>query len=363
MAEKKWDKFDLDSDNVLFPANLLTNEVLRLVDENRSAQEAQRLVRVLKSATEPLLGIFMHDNPDPDSIASAMALGRIAFEFGLESRIFHGGKIERADNKVFVYELDVRLERIANPEHVRPIAKKLGIIALVDCSVPGANNILPQDLKPDIVIDHHYTEQFDALADFVANHADLGACSTLMTKYLQDLNIQVEPFLASALLYGIRTDTKVFTRNTSSADLKATAYLSALADDVLLEMFESPPMDEKTMEMMYNAIERRFVQNRVLISDVGDLLDRDSLAQVADFLLTFRDVDTVVVFGRMGDTFYLSGRNSDKDINMGERFKEGFEEVGSAGGHATAAGAQLPIKAYESEQLLLDELKELFNLE
>ncbi len=363
ILEKRWEKLSLTEGSVLFPANLVTKEILRILEERRSAEEARKLVRVLQDSSKPLMGIFTHDNPDPDAIASAMALKRIALKYGIESRIFHGGKIERADNKVFVYELNLRLERIANPEHVRPISEKLGLIALVDCSIPGSNNILPADLPPNIVIDHHYTEQFNASADFVSLHADLGACSTILTKYLQDLGIPVEPSLASALLYGIRTDTKGFTRNTTSADLKATAYLSALADDLLLEMFQSPPMDERTIEMMSLAIQKRQVENRVLITHVGDMLDRDSLAQVADFLLLLKDVDTVVVFGRMEKTYFISGRNSNKDLHIGEKFKEGFEQQGSAGGHSSASGAQIPSSAFPDGEELVEHLKGLFNIQ
>lgn len=353
IKESSLEEMGLDDDNVFYPAKLVVNEVLRLMEDNRSRKEAESLEALLKKTRVPKIGIFTHNNPDPDAIASAMGLARIAEHYGVEARIFYGGKVERADNKVFVERLGVKLEWVG-PNTVNEVLKEVGLTALVDCGVPGSNNVLPSDMLPNIVIDHHYTEQFEATADFVSYHTDFGACSTILTKYLQDLDIPVDGQLAASLLYGIRTDTHVFTMNTSSTDFKASAYLSALADKEILETFQAPPYKEETMEMIAQAISNRRLNEDLLVSFVDDMTDRDALSQVADILLQVQGVSTVLIFGEKTGKYYISARNKAKGVNIGEVLKGAFDGLGSAGGHPASAGAQIPKDKFEGPEELAE---------
>jgi nanoRNase/pAp phosphatase (c-di-AMP/oligoRNAs hydrolase) len=70
----------------------------------------------------------------------------------------------------------------------------------------------------------------------------------------------------------------------------------------------------------------------------------------------------VVVFGLSEDTYFISARNKSKDLHIGEFFKDGFEHMGSAGGHATTAGAQIPKTAFRSKQALMEHLFDLFKV-
>ena len=45
----------------------------------------------------------------------------------------------------------------------------------------------------------------------------------------------------------------------------------------------------------------------------------------------------------MKDAVYISARNKDVRINIGEVLKKAFGDVGSAGGHAHAAGGKIPL--------------------
>lgn len=361
LSKEEIDTLGLSKDNVIQRSELAVNETVRLMNENRFRMESLRLLTVIRGADPPTLGIFTHDNPDPDAIASAMALSQIATSIGIAAKIYYGGKIERADNRVFVRRLKLQLNRTP-PSEILGILPVLGKVAMVDCGIPGANNILPRDFKPDIVIDHHYTQQFQAYGEFMALYSDLGACSTILTKYLQDRGQPVNPPLAAALFYGIWTDTKGFTRNVSSADLKAVAYLLPLADEDMLQTFVSPPFDEKTMDMTAQAIKNRKIRKNVMITYVDDMTDRDALSQVSDFLMLNRGVSTVVVFGLSEDTYFISARNRSKDLHIGEFLKDGFEHMGSAGGHASTAGAQIPKTAFRSKSALLEHLFDLFKV-
>ena len=81
----------------------------------------------------------------------------------------------------------------------------------------------------------------------------------------------------------------------------------------------------------------------LLASCVGRLAERDALPQAADKLLDMDGVETIIVFGYDAETIYVSGRTRGSAVDLGETLREAFDQVGSAGGHATMAGAQVPM--------------------
>ena len=172
--------------------------------------------------------IVMHNNPDPDSIASAMALKRIMGKWGVDSDITYGGKIGFDENKAMINLLGVKLIHIDEID----LDDYVGI-ALVDAS---SSKVLPIDAKNhkiDIIIDHH--DNGDLIADYMDIRSDVGAAATILTDYLMHLNMTPKQDLATALYYAICTDTNYFKRNTSKKDFEAAGYLQDLMDPKTLE--------------------------------------------------------------------------------------------------------------------------------
>lgn len=170
-----------------------------------------------------------------------------------------------------------------------------------------------------------------------------------MTKYLQQLNINISKTLATALLYGIRTDTQDFKRKTDPADLSAASYLYPLSNHGILDQLEQPSMAIETLEVLGGeAIRNRQVLGSYLLSNVGNIRDRDTLPQAADYLLSLEGgISTTVVFGGVSeDRIYISGRSTDIRVNLGEIMRQAFGE--DAGGHANAAGAQIPLGVFSA---------------
>jgi hypothetical protein len=89
------------------------------------------------------------------------------------------------------------------------------------------------------------------------------------------------------------------------------------------------------------------VRDDVLVSCLGEVTDRDALAQAADRLLDLEGVSVTFVFGFTGvdedSVVYASARARGTDLDLGEALRDAFAQVGSAGGHADMAGAQLPV--------------------
>ncbi len=325
------------ADKVVDHGPAIAGHIASLVQDDLGAT-LYGLQRTLRSLEGPL-GVFTHDNPDPDAIASATALRDIAAAVGLEAEVCYFGEISHQENRAFVNLLELELRQLA-PDEFDPAA--WGSIALVDHSRPGVNDQLPEDLSVDIVIDHHpRREPVDVR--FEDRRSEVGATSTMLADYYRWLGIRPDRRVATALLYGIRVDTRDFGREISEADVGAAAYLIERADAKALEKIESPAVTPVTLDTVARAIKNRVRAGPVLASCVGTLVDRDALAQSADQLLAIDGVTTTMVYGFLDGTVYVSARTRSSDLDIGEVLREAFGRIGPAGGHVDMAGAQLPI--------------------
>ncbi|WP_348608252.1 DHH family phosphoesterase [Halobaculum rarum] len=324
-------------DHVIDPIGVAADRVLE-VSTGATADRLRGLVRTLRSV-DGTLAVVAHDNPDPDAIASAVALVRIARFAGTDAEACYYGDISHQENRALVNLLDISMRQL-DPE-VDP-REEFAAFALVDHSRPGVNDSLPMDVDPVVVVDHHPPrEPIDAT--FVDLRDDVGATSTLMVEYLDQFGLTPDTQVATALLYGIRIDTMDFTREVSEADFDAAASLLSHADSGILDRVESPSLTPEVLDVLARAIDARERRGAVVASCVGEISDRDALAQAAERLLDMDDVHTTLVYGYRDGVVYASGRTRGTDLDLGETLRDALDQMGSAGGHADMAGAQLPL--------------------
>ncbi|HDS45338.1 MAG TPA: potassium transporter TrkA [Methanomicrobia archaeon] len=313
---------------------------LRKADLARTVRGLVGVMGALKAHEDARLAIVVHDSPDPDAIASALALKHIARHEGVAADIMYRGEIGHHVNRAFVNILGIEMKRIAQPEDLQVYPKR----ALVDARLPGVNNPIPAEGGVDIIIDHHAANNEAKIkADFVDVRPDRGATSTILTEYLRVLDIPVDKILATALLHGIRTDTSGFKRETHPADFSAAAFLHVKADKELLDQIEAPPMSTEMLNVVGDAILNKKIRGSYLITNVGSVVNRDSIPMAADYLLNLEGIATVIVIGLYEETIVVSGRSKDVRVNIGDAFARAFAEIGSAGGHASMAAAQIPL--------------------
>ncbi len=334
---------ELDVDMVLAIPEITARTAigqLESVKSLRKAKELMAMIEDLKEQKNGKLGIVVHDSPDPDAIASAFALKRIAGHVGVSADILYRGEIGHHVNRAFVNILGIEMTRIAHEDTLKDYRK----LALIDASVPGVNNPLPPENNVDILIDHHNTNnKGNVYADFFDIRTDSGATSTIMTEYLRELDIPVDKVLATALLHGIRTDTGGFKRETHPVDFSAAAFLHLKADKDLVDQIETPPMSTEMLNVVGDAILNKKIKGSYLITNVGSVANRDAIPQAADYLLNLEGIATVVVIGLYEDMIFVSGRSKDIRVNIGDAFARAFGEIGSAGGHASMAAGQIPL--------------------
>ncbi len=342
--QKKEEMEAVGADLVVLPSKLphkaIALAIVQYIEKVTSVKLAQDLKKLISNVGDGKFAIIVHNNPDPDAISSAMGLKEIAASVGVKAEILYKGEIGHHENKAFVNLLDVELDQ---SKDFKPSDYKK--IAMIECSVPGVNNLLPPNTQVSIVIDHHQADIDEVKAEYVDIRPNIGATASIMTKYLQDLEIPIKTELATALLYGIKVDTNDFQRNTDPADLTAAAYLYPLANHDILSKIETPSRSTEEIDVLGEAIKNREIKGSYLISNVGTIRNRDSLAQSADYLLTLEGITTTIIFGLAEDHIYISGRSRDVRINIGKVMQDAFG-ADKAGGHAMLAGAQIPLGVF-----------------
>ncbi len=302
----------------------------------KSTSCAEKVKRLLETVgPEDRLAVLI--NADPDAMASAMALSRIFWRRSKSVRIFRINRIERADNLAFV-----KLLGIGN-SHIRLLKKSdFTRWAVVD-SQPSHNEAFA-GFDFDIIIDHH-PETSGLEADFIDIRPECGANATVMTEYLKALKITPSPRLATALFYGIKSDTNNFVRETVAADMIAFRYLYDFVNPAIIKKIESTEFSRKTLSRFKSAIERLVFYKGTAMIHLGEVDHPDTLVMVADFFLKLAEAHWTIVSGVYNKTLVVIFRNAGFRRDAGKLAKEMFGEVGSAGGHKSAARAEIPIDA------------------
>lgn len=327
---------NLGADIVINPSTVIADSALRTLESGELEYKARQLADILRE-TDETLAILTHDNPDPDSIASAVALQMIAREYDLEADILYRGDIGHQENRAFVNLLGIELTA---RDETLPLSE-YGAVALVDHMKAG-NFEGEVEIDVDIFIDHFEPDE-GIDASFMDVRPNVSSTSTILTKYIQEFDLSPSEAVATALLYGIRAETLDFKRDTTPADLTAAAYLYPFANHDTLEQVESPSMSPETLDVLAEAIQNREVQGSHLVSNAGFIRDRDALTQAASHLLNLEGVTTTAVFGIADDTIYLAARSKDIRMNIGKVLQDAFEEIGDVGGHSTQGSVEIPL--------------------
>ena len=290
--------------------------------------------------------ILLHDDPDPDAVASGVALRHLLREAcGIEGRVAYRGVIGRAENKALVKYLDTDLLHLENGE-----VETEWPVALLDVQPGAGNSPIPAGYPALIVIDHHGDLEGEG-AHFRDVRPWIGASSTIVTQYMRAAEIKPPAKIATGLFYGIKTDTKALSRDTSAADISAYFYLLPFVDvDAVVEI-ENAQVPAAYFRKLAKAMQTASVYDGVVISYLGQTEYPDLAAEIADLLLRLEDIRWVVSMGVFDDEIYLSVRAREEDADAEGLARVIVGDLGSAGGRNTLAGGQVPLDGQDPEQL------------
>jgi nanoRNase/pAp phosphatase (c-di-AMP/oligoRNAs hydrolase) len=287
---------------------------------------------------------------DPDAIGSALALKRLFWRKVRKTIICRVNAIKRSDNLAMLRSLKIKLPYIKRID-----TDQISKWAIVD-SQPQHQKLLA-NIDFSILIDHHPPAP-DLKVPFKDIREDYGANSSIMTEYLRAADIRPSAKLATALFYGIKTDTDNFVRNSTSADIKAFRYLYRFANLNIIKKIESSEINKKNIAHFRKAFDNlQFVGDTAYIH-MGEIKDPDALVIIADFFLKMAETTWCLVSGIYGQKIIIIIRNAGFRLNAGKVASRLFGSLDSAGGHKNAARVEIPVSDFKKEIGGLSKLSE-----
>lgn len=282
-------------------------------------------------------------NADPDAMASAMALKRIMSHKVQHVTIAKVNEITRPDNLAMIRYTHLRMERF-----FPGMLPHFDRFALVD-SQPGHHPAFA-GVPFSVVVDHHPPPEQKLDIPFCEIKPEYGATSTLFTEYLYNLNILPGKLLATALQFGIKTDTANFERHFTDVDLRAYQYLSRFGDHALLSRISRSEFHKHWLELFAKACTNLYdLGSSGQYDYLGNVDNPDILVNIADFFMRVYEIRWVAVAGVYKDTIVIIFRGDGISRDVGRYASQVFGELGSAGGHKAMARAEIPLAAAQGK--------------
>lgn len=314
----------------------------------------RRLIDVTRGRHRPL--IHLQHNPDPDALGSAVAL-QYMFErlMGVQAVLAYTGRVGRVENRAMLRHLNIK---------IRPSYKidydQYDLVAVVDTHPGSGTCQLPEGVVPNIVIDHHPSLESLEGVDFPYYDPEFGSTSTMVGALMVENGIPISTRVATALTYGIKTDTMDLSRGATPLDEKIFREVYAVADKRVLSHIERARVPQDYFVVLERALRRAQVSDFALTTFLGEIDHSDMVAEVADLLFRLEGIKWVMVCGFNGPLLYCSLRAlKGKDVQAGVVAREISD--GKGGGHDTFAAAQIPMPEEEADPgQLYEDLRERF---
>lgn len=344
LLRQDMDDVDHPADGTLARAGAL-RDVLRLdLEEELERLEAERRAFCLRefAAGSGVVPILIHEDPDPDAVSSALAVSELLQGSPDSNPIVTLDEMTRPENRRMAELLGIRITQVTI-EELRGFERVI--------TVDTQPRELQKDGRPRLaVIDHHPAEK-----GYVAEFADIrphyGATATMLTEYLRvTKNVSINPSLATALLFGIKTDTNSLERGVTSADVEAYAFLQQLADPQLVRRIDRPSYQLSTARAFGGALERADCDDDLCVAYLGRMAEDQAhvMADLADFCVGIETVTWVAVAAVLDDGLVITLRHTGSSHGAGSVARALAScHGGSGGGHATMARVELPADAID----------------
>ncbi len=259
------------------------------------AKRLARLSSVLDGARSML--IIVQNTPDPDAIAAAAALRELANErHEIACSIGHSGGIWRAENLALLKYLSLNTRPLSDLD-----LDRFDRLSMVDAQ-PGAGNVsFDTSVRLDVVIDHHPIRPETRSARFTDVRSRYGATSTMLYEYLREARIEIPTPVATAMVYGIRSDTQDLGRESTRADVEAFLALYPYANARALGRIVQAPLPRSYFSKLRTALDEAKVHGNRIVSFLGQMESPEMIAEAADLLLRAEEVDWTMTIGVVKD--------------------------------------------------------------
>jgi len=293
---------------------------------------------------ERKLYIQMHRPPDPDCLACAYVLSAILESVDIESEIVYTGVISKPETVELISNLGIKLIRLDTDKNKNMVTEKDQII-VVDCQKENSNVAhLPGEYIA--CIDHHPELEKNVYA-YSDIRSDFGACSCIIYEYAKEAGFDLDPVHAALMIYGIRIDTDDLSRRKYLKDIDIFSELYKIANLEIISNIGRNSIRPEDISTTIVAYENLTIKNNIAYSFAGDDKAKESLAELADKLISLADISFVIVYSKCFNGYNFSLRSQTFTMHAGKIAKYAFSKAnGDGGGHKYMAGGLIPKVAF-----------------
>lgn len=283
--------------------------------------------------------ILTQTEPDPDAIGSAFAVRVLLGRDERSAPMVSLGTSRRPETRRMLELLDLQ------------------VVEVTEAELKSFDRVIAVDTQPSVlcggngrvaVIDHHPMQDDFPQADYLDIRPEFGACATMLTEYLRADGHDVGERLATALLYGIRTDTALLTRGCNRADVEAYAWLQERVDLAMLNKIDRPAYPRDNLGTLGRALERAELRDDLAVLWLGSVRKSRAhlMPEMADLALNIEGVRWVAAGGVVEKSLICNIRYlAESEPGAGALARHAAEKLGgSGGGHATMARVEIPLE-------------------
>lgn len=277
--------------------------------------------------------IVLHDNPDPDALASGFGLKYlIEKRYAVQTSIAYGGMISRAENLAMVKSLKIPLKNINRIKY-----SAYDCVALLDTQPGAGNNSLPSDKGCDLLIDHHPIRRGEK-ARFSLIEPHVGSTATMIIELLVAGKLDIPTDLATALAYAIRSETQDLGREANERDVRAYFTVYTKASMKKLSQIINPKLSHSYFVLLSQTLKQTRIFRHLICAHIGKVPSPEIVAEMADLLLRHKRISWSFCTGRFKKDLILSMRTTNVRSDAGRLIKKLVPDEKNAGGHGTFAG-------------------------
>ena len=297
--------------------------------------------------------IIVHDNPDPDCLASAYALRHLfIMAVNRQATIAFSGMIGRGENLAMARELEIPV----TPLELLNL-QEYPVVCMLDTQPGTGNNSMPAGHRIDIIVDHHPRRPNNDWGKWVDIREEYGVTATIIYEYLISQGISINSNLATALFYAIKSETQDLGREANLPDREAYLRLFPIANKRIVFLITHPKLPVEYFMMMNSALRHTLIYDSLLVSNLHEISFPEVVAEMADFLIRLDGIETSFCMGHYAGSMILSIRTSRSDLALGSMIRRIVADLGTGGGHGMTAGGK--IFNVPDDKEAIDELEEL----
>jgi nanoRNase/pAp phosphatase (c-di-AMP/oligoRNAs hydrolase) len=282
--------------------------------------------------------VVTHDNPDPDSLASAYGLKQL-FEhhLGRHTDIGFGGIIGRAENRALVDFCQIPVQHLEDIDFAQ-----YATVMLVDSQPQTGNNSLPDTVQLDLVVDHHpLREQTPLRSRWVDVRSDFGASATIVAKYLKSKAVPIPPLLATAFFYAIKSETQDLGVEANDSDREIYFDLFPRVNPEVLFQITHPRVSPEYFRIVSDVTRKTKIYDNAAFTYIGRISSPDFVAEMADLVMRLEGIEWTLCVGAYNSDLTLSLRTSRPGGGAGRMIQDIVRGLGKAGGHGMMAGGKI----------------------